>query len=81
MYNKINTNELNQAGQYVLSDVVLTSFQSHEGRSEPKKISIRSLVTEINIYESLTSNTLSGNIVVTDAQNIPNHLPLTGFNK
>ena len=79
MYNKINTNELNQAGQYVLSDVVLTSFQSHEGRSEPKKISIRSLVTEINIYESLTSNTLSGNIVVTDAQNIPNHLPLTGF--
>ena len=79
MYNKINTNQLDQAGKYVLSDVVLTSYQSSEGRNEPKKISIRSLVTEINIYESLTKNVLSGNIVVTDAQNIPNHLPLTGF--
>ena len=79
MYNEINTNQLKQAGQYVLSDVVLTSFQSSEGRNEPKKISIRSLVTEINIYESLVNKTLSGNIVVTDAQNIPNHLPLTGF--
>ena len=79
MYNEINTNQLKQAGQYVLSDVVLTSFQSSEGRNEPKKISIRSLVTEINIYESLVNKTLSGNIVVTDAQNIPNHLPLTGI--
>ena len=79
MYNEINTNQLKQAGQYVLSDVVLTSFQSSEGRNEPKKISIRSLVTEINIYESLNNKVLSGNIVVTDAQNIPNHLPLTGF--
>lgn len=79
MYNDINTNQLNQAGQFVLSDVVLTSYQSSEGRNEPKKISIRSLVTEINIYESISTNVLSGNIVVTDAQNIPNHLPLTGF--
>ena len=79
MYNEINTNQLKQAGQYVLSDVVLTSFQSSEGRNEPKKISIRSLVTEINIYESLNNKVLSGNIVVTDAQNIPNHFPLTGF--
>jgi len=79
MYNEINTNQLKQAGQYVLSDVVLTSFQSSEGRNEPKKISIRSMVTEINIYESLNNKVLSGNIVVTDAQNVPNHLPLTGF--
>ena len=62
MYNEINTNQLKKAGQYVLSDVVLTSFQSSEGRNEPKKISIRSLVTEINIYESLNNKVLSGNI-------------------
>ena len=79
MYNEINTNQLKQAGQYVLSDVVLTSFQSSEGRKEPKKISIISIVTEIKLYESLNNKVLSGNIVVTDAQNIPNHLPLTGF--
>ena len=79
MYNDINSSELKQAGQYVLSDVVLTSFQSSEGQNKPKRISVRSMVTELNIYESLTNKTISGNIVITDAQNVPNHLPLTGF--
>ena len=79
MYNEINTDQLRSAGQYSLSDVVVTSFQSSQGKSEPKRISIRSLVSEVNIYESLINKSLSGNIVVTDAQNIPNHLPLTGF--
>ena len=79
MYNDINTNQLERAGQYSLSDVQLVSFQSSEGQNKPKRISVRSLVTELNIYESLTNKTLSGNIVLTDAQNVPNHLPLTGF--
>lgn len=79
MYNEINTTQLKNAGQYSLSDVVLVSYQSSQGKSEPKRISIRSLVSEVNIYESLTNKTLSGNIVITDAQNIANHLPLTGF--
>ena len=79
MYNDINTNQLNNAGQYSLSDVVLVSYQSSQGKSEPKRISIRSLVSEVNIYESLTNKVLSGNLVITDAQNIANHLPLTGF--
>jgi len=79
MYNDINTNQLNNAGQYSLSDVVLVSYQSSQGKSEPKRISIRSLVSEVNIYESLTNKVLSGNLVITDAQNVANHLPLTGF--
>jgi len=79
MYNDINRNQLTQAGKYVLSDVKLVSYQSSDGRSEPKKISVRSMLTEVNIYESLTSKSLSGSIVLTDAQNVPNHLPLTGF--
>ena len=79
MYNDINTSQLNRAGQYSLSDVQLVSYQSFRGQTSPKRISIRSLVTEINIYESIVNKSLSGNIVVTDAQNIPNHLPLTGF--
>lgn len=79
MYNDINTEQLNRAGQYSLSDVQLVSYQSSQGQSNPKRISVRSLVTELNIYESLTNKTLSGNIVLTDAQNVANHLPLTGF--
>jgi len=79
MYNDINTSQLNRAGQYSLSDVQLVSYQSSEGQNKPKRISVRSLVTELNIYESLTNKTLSGNVVITDAQNVANHLPLTGF--
>jgi hypothetical protein len=81
MYSEINTDELKSAGQYSLSDVTLVSYQSAAGSSNSKRISIRSLVAEINIYESLNSKCLSGNIVVTDAQNIPNHLPLTGLER
>ena len=79
MYNDINKDQLTQAGKYVLSDVKLVSFQSSEGQSVPKKMSVRSMITELNIYESLMNKSLSGSIVITDAQNIPNHLPLTGF--
>ena len=79
MYNDINTNQLNRAGQYSLSNVDLVSYQSSQGKNEPKRISIRSLISEINIYESLNNKTLSGNVVITDAQNVANHLPLTGF--
>ena len=81
MYGEINTDELKQAGQYSLSDVTLVSYQSAGGTSNPKRISIRSLVTEINIYESIDNKCLSGNVVITDAQNIPNHLPLTGLER
>ena len=81
MYSEINTDELKSAGQYSLSDVKLVSYQSAAGTSNSKRISIRSLVSELNIYESIDSKCLSGNIVVTDAQNIPNHLPLTGLER
>ena len=81
MYSEINTDELKSAGQYSLSDVTLVSYQSAAGTSNSKRISIRSLVSELNIYESIDSKCLSGNIVVTDAQNIPNHLPLTGLER
>ena len=81
MYNDINTSQLERAGQYSLSDVRLVSYQSSEGQNKPKRISIRSLVTELNIYESLTNKSISGNIVITDAQNVANHLPITGFEK
>lgn len=34
MYNDINTEQLNRAGQYSLSDVQLVSYQSSQGQSE-----------------------------------------------
>jgi len=81
MYNQINADTLTKAGQFALSDILLISYQSSDGGSEPKKVNVRSLVLEINIYEDIFSKTLSGNIVLADGQNIANHLPLTGFER
>ena len=81
MYNQINADTLTKAGQFALSDIQLISYQSSDGGSEPKKVSVRSLVLEINIYEDIFSKGLSGNVVLLDGQNLTNHLPLTGFER
>ena len=81
MYNQINADTLTSAGQFALSDIQLISYVSAEGGSEPKKVSVRSQVIEINIYEDLFGKGLTGNIVMVDGQNIANHLPLTGFER
>ena len=81
MYNQINADTLTSAGQFALSDIQLISYVSAEGGSEPKKVSVRSQVIEINVYEDLFGKGLTGNIVMVDGQNIANHLPLTGFER
>jgi len=80
MYSEIDTAQLEKAGDYVLSDVELVSFQAADG-SKPKRISIRSLISEVNIYEALDQKNLSGTVILTDAQNVIGHLPLTGFER
>ena len=81
MYDQINADTLTKAGQFVLSDVHLISYQSNDGGSEPKKVSVRSQIIELNIYEDIFTKGLSGNVVIVDNQNVPNHLPLTGFER
>ena len=80
MYNQINPDILRKAGDYILSDVTLISYQAADG-TNPRKISVRDSVAEINIYESIHNKCLSGDITLVDSQNIPNHLPLTGFER
>ena len=74
MYNSINENEYEKAGDYILSDVVMVSYNGQE-------IDISSSVAEINIYESLFNNTLSGNLVLVDAKNLPFEFPITGLER
>ena len=67
-------------GAFELSDVFLISYaEGKEGN--PKRLNIRNLITEINIYESLNSNFLSGDMVLTDATNVTQEFPLTGFER
>lgn len=81
MYSYLSGDVLTRAGNYSLPSISLVSYQGVDGTSQPFKLSITSLVTELNIYESIFNKTLSGNIVVTDATNIISTLPLTGLER
>jgi len=81
MYAKINPNELNRPGDFTINDIRLVSYQSADGDNQPKKMSIKTLVTEINIYESIFNKHLSGSIILLDAQNLLMKLPITGFER
>ena len=74
MYKSIDSNVYEKAGDYNLSDIVMVSYNG-------KELDITSSVAEINIYESLFNNTLSGNIVLVDAQNLPFEFPITGLER
>lgn len=81
MYARINPNELNRPGDFIINDIRLVSYQSNNGDTEPMKVSIKSLVTEINIYESIFNKHLSGNLILLDAQNLLMKMPITGFER
>ena len=71
---------LQEPGDFSLSDVTIFSYRPGEG-DNPYGIEIKSLITEINIFESIGSKTLSGNIVMADGFNLPEDLPLTGLER
>lgn len=74
MYNAVDKETYQKAGDYNLSKVELVSYTG-------ERIVITKLIAEINIYENLFSNGLSGNIVVTDSLNLPFEFPISGFEK
>jgi hypothetical protein len=67
-------------GAFELSDVFLISYANNE-LGQPNRLNIRNLITEFNIYESLDSKFLSGDMILTDATNVIHTLPLTGFER
>lgn len=81
MYSSIDTTALKRPGDFILSEILLTSYQSEGNNSTPKKIDVSTLLTELNIYESINNKTLSGSLVLIDAQNVVAALPLTGFER
>mgnify|MGYP004203799711 CR=1 FL=1 len=81
MYTQIDTDRLKKPGAYLLDDISLVSYQSANGSNTPKSVNIKTLVLEMNLYESLQGPGLSGNIVVADGQAIVSHLPLTGYER
>jgi len=68
-------------GAFQLSDVNLISYKSPDGSGTPARLDIRSLIMEFNIYESLDSNFITGDITLTDGTNAIQELPLTGYER
>lgn len=71
---------LQEPGDFSLSDVFLFSYRKGEG-DNPFGLEIKSLITEINIFESIGSKSITGNIVMSDGHNVPEDLPLTGLER
>ncbi len=73
--------KVDRPGAFELSDVILISYQSFDGAGTPKRLSIRSLVQEVSIYESLDGKFLSGDMTLLDGTNAIQTLPITGFER
>ena len=73
--------KVDRPGAFELSDVILISYQSFDGSGTPKRLSIRSLVQEFSIYESIDGKFLSGDMTLLDGTNAIQTLPITGFER
>ena len=71
MANKVPDN-IEFAGDYDLKNIFL---HNHFG----EVIDIKNLVQELNIYESIYKNALTGSIVIIDAQNLIAKLEIQGL--
>ena len=78
LYNTLDDKVLKKPGDYKLSDIRLISYRSPDNSNNPDTIEIESLVLDMNIYESIYNKTLSGNMLIVDANNVVGKLPLTG---
>ena len=73
--------KVDRPGAFELSDIILISYRSFDGSGTPNRLSIRSLVQEFSIYESLDGKFLSGDMTLLDGTNAIHTLPITGFER
>lgn len=78
VYDTLDDSAIKKPGAYSLTDINLISYTSANGDNEPKKVSIETLVIDLNIFESIHNKTLSGNVMLVDTSNVVGRLPLTG---
>jgi len=75
----MTTQNAPKAGDFTLStEIFLATYQSELGTNEPLRIDIREAVQEIQIFEGINYNTLSGTLVMVDAAGLLDRLPITG---
>jgi hypothetical protein len=73
--------KVDRPGAFQLGGVNLVSYASFDGDGTPKRLDIRNLLVEFNIYEDLNSPFLSGDMTLIDGTNAIQELPITGFER
>ena len=72
---KIKNNEIPEfAGDYVLANVILTNHIGY-------KVDVKNIMTELNIYESIYKNAVTGSMVLTDATNQIARMSIQGLER
>jgi len=66
------------AGDYNMSEIILHNHANSGFTSEEEGVNIQKLVVEMNIYESINKNSVSGTLVVVDSVNLIGNLPIQG---
>lgn len=70
--------EIKFAGDYNLDGIILHNHQNEGLNSYNDGVDIQKLVVELNIYEGIESNSVTGTMVVVDSVNLINNLPIQG---
>ncbi len=65
------SDKLEFAGDYNLSNIFIIGYDG-------KPVDIKKMVQELNIYEGIYKNAITGSVVITDAQNLISKMPLQG---
>lgn len=71
-FTAVHQSGITRAIDFELDDATIVAAS---GRS----VDLRPLIEEVNVYEDLFSPCITGNLIITDSNNLINKLPLTGF--
>ena len=71
---------LRQAGDYVLSECMITSYKTAEN-GKPLAVDIKKIVGSIELVENIYESSMVGKLQVFDAQDVRTLLPITGMEK
>jgi len=66
------------AGDYNLTNIILHNHEGEGVSSDKRGHDIKKLVQELNIYESIYKNAITGSVVMTDTTNLIGNLPIQG---
>ena len=71
-------NTVQFAGDYRLDGIILHNHQNEGINVEDKGIDIQKLVVEMNLFESIYKNSMTGSLVIADSINLIGKLPIQG---